>query len=457
MKRDRLEALGEHIAAQQEQLLARIPGSETTRRKLAERVALRAESRSARPWVMSYWRLWVPMAALAAVALALFGARGVLFPALEFRVGQAEQPGVLRDWVNATSTERLPIQFSDGTRVELEPDARARVVAVSRAGAEVVLEAGRAHFDVEKAKRLPGEQAWKVDVGPFVVEVKGTTFDVGWDPRQEQFALDLLEGAVTVRGCGRDAPVDVVAGQGIRASCKDGSWIFAPVAELAALTGQPRVADAEGDASLAQGPVGAPRGSAPIPAAPIPTQSAATDRTETHRPEAVVRAPAMVPTVSAAAAGWRDVARAGHHAKAFELASAAGFDAECERSGAPDVLLLGDIARLSGHSERAIQAYGAVRKRFGGTTSAARAAFALGRSSVGSDRGAAERWFETYLSEEPRGPFAQAASDWLFELAVKNGNPERLRARARSYLDSSPNGPHAADARRVLEHVPEQP
>jgi hypothetical protein len=117
-------------------------------------------------------------------------------------------------------------------------------------------------------------------------------------------------------------------------------------------------------------------------------------------------------------------------------------------------LLLGDVARLAGEPEHAAHAYAAVRRRFAGSPSAARAAFALGRLRVDTDRAAAERWFDTYVREEPSGPLVAAAHDWLFELAVSSGEPGRRQARARSYLDLYPNGAHAEDARRLLERSP---
>jgi hypothetical protein len=112
------------------------------------------------------------------------------------------------------------------------------------------------------------------------------------------------------------------------------------------------------------------------------------------------------------------------------------------------------VARLGGDPERAANAYGAVRRRFAASPSAARAAFALGRLRVDTDRAGAERWFDTYVREAPSGPLAQAAHDWLFELAVSSADPKRQQARARSYLDLYPTGAHAEDARRLLDRLP---
>jgi ferric-dicitrate binding protein FerR (iron transport regulator) len=66
------------------------------------------------------------------------------------------------------------------------------------------------------ARRWLGERPWRIDGGAFSVEVKGTRFDVSWDPRSDRFSLDLFEGTVSVEGCGRETAVQVVAGQGAR-------------------------------------------------------------------------------------------------------------------------------------------------------------------------------------------------------------------------------------------------
>lgn len=439
MKDARLEALGAHVAEQQEHLLSGA-GSEVTRRQLAQYVADRAERRSGsrrryRPGPL----VWMPLALSAVLLLVMFGARDVLWPPLQFQVGGAVQPGVLPAWASAPPGESLPIRFSDGTRIELAPDARARVVSVGRAGAELVLEAGRARVDVVPVRRWLGERPWRIDSGPFSVEVKGTRFDVSWDPRADRFSLDLFEGSVSIEGCGRDTALQVVAGQGVRASCAEQRWSVAPLSELAApqVAVPPPVAPpAEPEHSVS--PPAELEPASPPPAVRVPRPR----RALAARPE------------ERAAPAWPELARGGRYAEAYAGAQRAGFEAECERAGAEDVLLLGDVARLAGEPERAARAYAAARRRFSGSPSAARAAFALGRLRVETDSAGAERWFDTYVREEPDGPLAQAAHDWLFELAVASGDAKRQQARARSYLDLYPTGAHADDARRLLADLP---
>ncbi|HTV23646.1 MAG TPA: FecR domain-containing protein, partial [Polyangiaceae bacterium] len=363
---------------------------------------------------------------------------------------------------------------SDGTRVELEPRARARVVALSERGAEIVLESGRAHLDVVPSRTpVSGASPWRVSLGPFAVEVKGTRFDVEWDPRTDEFALDLLEGSVRVSGCQEGHSHTLVAGQGVRASCSEKRWTLVAVSEGAARAGAAPVAgearagagatvDAASDARDDAAPEAAAtlEGSAPSEAAPDSTRSAGRETSRdaaagSTRDVARAGARATGPRPLAASRSWQALALGGHYSAAYERALEAGFESECERVGATDLALLGDTARLNGDSGRARVAYLALRRRFEGGAAAAQAAFALGRLAVKSDAATASEWFERSLREAPRGPLAAAAHDWLFELGVAAGDAAQQREVARRYLDGHPEGAHAADAKRLLEgHAP---
>lgn len=450
--------LGQHVAEREDAALAADDaGRESTRRFLADYAArpgapgVGAAARGSAGRRGSPARPFTPAApglrlalrlGLAAVvaAVALLALKDVLFaPApLTFTIGGAGERGVLRDWASAPDDAVLPIRFSDGTQVELAPRARARVIAVSERGAEIVIESGRARLDVVPARPAPGgDSPWRVSLGPFSVEVKGTRFDVGWDPRTDDFSLDLLEGSVRVSGCQAGHAHTLVAGQGVRASCSQKRWSLIAVSAANAAASDTSDADAR-DAEVA---------SPPDPATSL-------------RPEDDARQPAPAETRAAAPRSgarateprsWQSLAARGHYAAAFERALAAGFDAECERVGASDLVLLGDTARLSGDAARARAAYQAARRRFDGSRGAAQAAFGLGRLSVQADPAEAIEWFERSLREAPRGPLAAAAHDWIFELVGETGSAARRRQVAERYLEHHPDGAHADDARRLIE------
>lgn len=426
MSERELAALGRHVARREDALLAGVGPDEAARRRLAEYVAQRASE----PRLRRGLPLRAPLfAGLALAALVLLGI--VLLdrprPALSFNVGNTAAPGQLMTWESAPPDAPLPLRFSDGTRVELEPGARARVVALGRVGAEVVLESGRAHVDVVPVRgRLPGESAWRVSSGPFAIEVKGTRFDVGWDSSKGELALDLFEGSVVVRGCSAGEQQLLEAGQGLRASCGGERWRVAPIASLAA--SEPAATEPAAVEPAAPSVVLAP----PAPPEPAPSVTA------------------RAPSAPRAARPWQALARAGHAAPAYR-AVLGDFDALCERAPASDLWLLGDVARLNDDTARARIAYQTLRRRFPGGALAAQAAFALGRLDVAASSREAVGWFERYLAEQPSGSLAPAAYDWLLELALQSGDRERQRAVARRYLERQPAGAHAEDARRILE------
>jgi len=424
-----LRSLGEHVAQQQDAALEMAERSEATRRALAERAAARSQPRI-RPW-----RRFTP--ALAAAAL-LGGVAGVVVSAgalfhedeLTFTVGDTARPGVLGAWEHAPRDGVLPIRFSDGTAVRLQPDARARVVRVSPRGADVVIESGRALVEV-----VPKEQAsWLVQSGPFVVAVKGTRFEVGWNPRKDELTLQLFEGRVVVTGCGLGEGRSVKAGEQLVTTCGRDTLAAGLAPEAAA--SRPASAALATETAESMPEAAATTATAAAPAGP-----------HAHAAHAARAS-------GAAAETWRGLAHAGHYARAYELAAAAGFEAECERASAEDTLMLGDAARLNGRAQHAHHAYSSVRRRFAGSAAAARAAFELGRSAFqsGNTTGAV-RWFETYVAEQPSGPLAAAAYERLLEASLQLGDRARSRSIAAAYLAKFPAGPHAREAHRILGRV----
>jgi hypothetical protein len=163
-------------------------------------------------------------------------------PPLSFTVGADAESGVLHDWESAPDDASLPLRFSDGTLVTLEPKARARVVAIGRAGAQIVIESGRARVEVQAARfRVPGEAPWRVHLGDFSVEAESARFDVGWEPRADAFAVAVLDGSVTASGCDDGRSLQLGPSEGLSASCSQHRW--QPVAATDALASVPTEPD----------------------------------------------------------------------------------------------------------------------------------------------------------------------------------------------------------------------
>ena len=152
-----------------------------------------------------------------------------------------------------------------------------------------------------------------------------------------------------------------------------------------------------------------------------------------------------------AAGRWRELLAAGRLAEGLRAAEHEGFDRVCHGASERELLALADAARLSQRTAHAIAALGALRQRFPRSPDAATAAFALGRIAF-EKRGAypeAERWFATYLDEQPDGPLMGDAAGRVMEAAERAGNRAQARAHAERYLRRFPEGPYAAKAKAL--------
>jgi TolA-binding protein len=132
------------------------------------------------------------------------------------------------------------------------------------------------------------------------------------------------------------------------------------------------------------------------------------------------------------------------------------MDVTLAQGSALDLITLADAARYTRKHETARQALLALRARFAGSDRAKDAAFFLGRlSEVGAaSSDAALTWYDTYLAEAGRGPFASEALGRKLTLLVRT-DQELARKAARTYLQRFPQGNQAELARSVVE-LPEE-
>jgi ferric-dicitrate binding protein FerR (iron transport regulator) len=177
---------------------------------------LLAALRHGRPGTLSQLRR--PLAVSAALALALAGGVYAWKHHESARLGYAVAGGLLSDsgYVRSNGPSGARLSFSDGTRVDLQDGARARIAAVDGHGARLAIENGHAALDVA---RLPGA-AWYVDAGPFVIQVSGTQFDVDWSSYDDTLSVDLHEGSLVVSG--PPAPTGVLLRAGQRLTAHEG-------------------------------------------------------------------------------------------------------------------------------------------------------------------------------------------------------------------------------------------
>jgi transmembrane sensor len=366
-------------------------------------------------------------------------------------------------WIRVQNAA-VPLDFSDGTEITLDPGSRARLEAVDSAGAHLAIETG--HADV---KVVPGRDGrWHLSLGPFGVDVTGTQFDIGWNPETEELTLTMREGKVMVSGCVLGDGRPLVAGERLVASCRDRRFEVVRARPLLAVSTssssnavQP-TASAPLDENALAANRQAPATNAPTLGADVPTifDADAPDPNGSSGQALGARAdstgapsPTHTDASQLAPDSWQALARAGKYPAALAAANGAGFDLELARVSAEDLSLLGDVARFGGSTSGSIKAYQTLRRRFPHTPLSANAAFAIGRiefDQVGAFAEAA-RWFANYLAEQPRGPLAREALGRRMEALQRSGNEDAARAVAQSYQKSYPRGPHIRLAQRLLE------
>jgi transmembrane sensor len=115
-----------------------------------------------------------------------------------------------------------------------------------------------------------------------------------------------------------------------------------------------------------------------------------------------------------------------------------------------DLLLAADVARLSGHPQRAVAYLRLVLNRHASDASAPLAAFTLGRvllEEAGQPAQAAAA-FARARSLAPEGPLVDNALAREVESWARAGDEQRARERGLQYLRLFPRGPHASFVRR---------
>jgi transmembrane sensor len=159
--------------------------------------------------------------------------------------------------------------------------------------------------------------------------------------------------------------------------------------------------------------------------------------------------PAPAQTRPAAGTAWRDHARAGDYAKAYNELRAGGPDSVRDEAG--DLLLAADAARLSGHPADAVRSLRMLCDRHSSDPSAPVAAFTLGRvlDDLGQAAEAAAA-FRRAVAWSPSGPLTEDALAREAEAWARAGRSDDARNACTRYLRRFPSGPHAAELRKML-------
>jgi hypothetical protein len=154
---------------------------------------------------------------------------------------------------------------------------------------------------------------------------------------------------------------------------------------------------------------------------------------------------------------WQSFAERGDYEEALKAIEATGgFDAELASAGAERLMLLGDVARVTGNRKLAAQALRMVVHEHAADPVAPLAAWSLGNmlEKAGDRVGAAEA-FAMYRALSPQGDFAEDALASQVRIAVEQSDLELAVRLAAQYEKSFPDGRRAKEIREQLERLRE--
>jgi TolA-binding protein len=337
-------------------------------------------------------------------------------------------------YLRESGADTVRMRFTEGTEFVLSPGTRARLRSVTNAGARIAIEHGTASFQVTPRS----EARWQVDVGPFLVTVKGTVFTVSWDAVSERFDLKLRRGEVSVTGPVSTGELSVKAGQRLVINLPKKETVITEeddgerAAKLGSLGAEP--ADR----------TEAPASERPAPVAGRPTGRNSTSASERRAGDARL----------SAGRGWVEAVAAGRWDRVLTEVDRAGVKQTLAHASSDDLLALADAARYRRRMGLARAALLAERDRFPGSPSALDAAFLLGRLEEARQGEMVEavRWYDTYLAGAPTGTYASEALGRKIIATKGLHGDAAAESLAREYLRRFPAGPYAGAARELLLH-----
>lgn len=332
-------------------------------------------------------RLGAASAVVVAAAVVVVGVVG--WKQLSSEAPRASQPPAAGRAI--AGFEAPLLRLPDGTEVAAASrDAHVEPVKVTPSAALVRLTAGSARFRVSHTEG----RVFEVLARNVTVTVVGTLFVVGIEPRGVEVSVE--EGRVRVRSA--EGTRELVAGQ----------RTFVPTS-AGELTAQP----VNPAPDVGQSPAPAPKSASPR--------------------EAV---------------SWQSLAEDGDYAAAFSHIAA---DTAAVKDEPADLLLAADVARLSGHPERALPWLERVVRGHAADSRAPLGAFTLGRillDQLGRPREAAAA-FDTVRRLAPNGALAQDALAREVESWSRAGDATLARRRAEEYVELYPNGRRLKAVKRL--------
>jgi TolA-binding protein len=323
--------------------------------------------------------------------------------------GRVLEGGYLREAGHAG----VAVSFNEGSQFRLEPGTRGRICDVAKEGARVAIEHGTASLSI-----TPGTgRRWQVEVGPFLVTVKGTVFTVSWDPLSEQFGLNLQRGRVVVSGPVSAGEIALRAGQRLSVNLTKAQTVISED-------------NADEGSNNSDAAVALPPSAKPEPSS-----------TPTHSP-----------SVKTAERRWSQELAHGEWDRILEDVRRVGVESILAEASSDDLFAVANAARYRRQPELARSALLALRRRFPSAPRALDAVFLLGRVEEARVNGTTQALarYNEYLVRTPSGPFAGEALGRKMTLTEALEGPARARPIAEEYLRRFPKGSYAGSARALI-------
>jgi len=383
--------------------------------------------RSGRPFA------YVLLGAAAATAVVAIVSRArtheEMLPPLAFGVeGGALGPGGV---IEARADAEPAVRFVDGTVITLARGTKGRLDSVDGRGAHLSISDGTAAVNV-----VPKAHArWRIDAGPFVINVHGTVFTAAWNAASGRLDVRLERGLVSVEGPMAGGPIAIHAGQRLTVVPRQSRVVLRGLDDR---EDEPPVAALDLPAAPSAASAAAER------PAPLPSPAAASVRPATR----TARSGRVFASTSTLA--WGAALAAGDFAAIVDDAER-DLPRALASSSSDDLAALADAARYRRRDDLARRALTTQRRRFPDSSRAADAAFFLGRIDENDGGGLvhALRWYDRYLDEAPNGSYAAEALGRKMVALRELYGGATARDVADEYVRRFPRGSYAGAARAL--------
>lgn len=318
----------------------------------------------------------------------------------------------------ALTEVRQDVPLDDGSHLLLEDGAK--LVPRENTGKRLAFELskGAAVFDVKPN----GPREWSIEAGLARVSVLGTRFRVVRGLHVVKVEVERGHVLVTsARLAGGEAHLHA------------GQWVEVHDDDLEHADAGASVGDAARFDDVSDG--------SPAPSLDAPTNMSS------HAANAGSAGPSLAPPSAALAAEWRPFVAKGDYHAAYEALGHEGLVGETKRaSSAADLLVVADVARLSGHPRDAVEPLERLLAEHGGDARAPASAFTLGKIQLDSlgEPARAARAFERAISGGLPSALREDAFARRVEAYAKSGNAAQAKSARVAYDESYPTGRHRA-------------